>query len=81
VSQACVFELQSPRQAEDAEEGKKLLEADAKALLEAVRKGDATKVGRLLARRLAIAATTDCTCAQADARTLIPLHPTPLPAL
>ena len=81
MSQACVLEPHSPRQAADAEEGKKLLEADAMALLEAAKGGDATKVERILSPRLSIPAATDCTCAQADARTRIPLRPTPLSAL
>ena len=81
MSQACVLEPHSPRQAADAEEGKKPLEADEKTILEAVKEGDATKVKRIMSPRLSIPATTDCTCAQADARTLILLRPTPLSAL
>jgi len=81
LPQACVFEPQSPHQAKDAEEGKKLLVADAEALLNAVEAGDLTKVGRMLSPRLCIPATPDCACARADARTLIPPHPTPLFAL
>ena len=46
---ACVSEPQSPRQAEDAEEGKKLLAQDREALVTAVREADGTKVGRILA--------------------------------
>lgn len=57
---ACVFEPQSPRQAEDAAEGKKLLAKDAKALINAAEAGDETKVGHmLLALRLSIPATFD----------------------
>ena len=43
-SQTCVAQPQSFRQVQDAEEGKKLLEADSGADLDAARKGDATKV-------------------------------------
>jgi len=58
---ACVSEPQSPRQAEDAEEGNKLLEQHEEALLKAAEDGDATKVGRILAPRLTIQATSDLT--------------------
>ena len=78
---SCVFESHSPGQVKDAEEGRMLLEADAKALLNAAEKGFMDEVGHLLPHRLSITATTDCTCTQADARTLIPLRPPPLSAL
>ena len=49
-SQTCVDQPQSFRQAQDAEEGKKLLEADTEALIEAAKKGDKTKVGHVSPR-------------------------------
>ena len=58
---ACVFEPLSPRQAEDAEEGKKLLAQDKEALIKVAKTGDTTKVGRILALRLSIPATLDRT--------------------
>ena len=58
---ACVSEPQSPRQAEDAERGRKLLAQDVLALINAVKEGKATKVERILAPRLTIQATFDLT--------------------
>ena len=54
---ACVAEPQSPRQAEDAEEGKKLLAQDQEALIKAAEEGDGTKVGRVMAPLLTIPVT------------------------
>ena len=61
TSSACISEPQSPHQDQDAEEGKKLLAQDKEALLNTARKGDATKVKRILAPRLTIPATLDRT--------------------
>ena len=58
---ACVSEPQSTRQAEDAEQGKKLLAQHPKALIKAAEQGDARKVGRIMAPRLTIQATSDFT--------------------
>ena len=79
-SQACVFEPLSPRQDEDAEEGKKLLQQNQEALLEAALAGDETKVGRILPPCISIPTTIDVLCAQADVCTLIPPRPAPLSA-
>jgi len=49
------------RQAEDVEEGKRLLARSKEALLFAVKTGDAIKFGRILAPRLTIPATSDFT--------------------
>ena len=60
-SRACISDPQTPRQAEDAERGKKLLAQDKEALITASLRGKATKVGRILAPRLTIQATFDLT--------------------
>jgi len=72
----CISEPQSPRQAEDAEEGKKLLAQDQEALIKAAKEGDGTKVGRVMAPLLTIPVTFN----HNTARELMLAHSSRLPA-